>query len=159
MRHHRERRSSGSVLVEFTLAVPVLTLLFLGTFQFGWAYFLYSELETSVRAGARYASVRSYSPPTVLAGADPSTGDPSYVAAVRDTVLYGDTITKDMTVVPNLQPEDIVVSMPEYDANPPGPKRVRVCINGYSVGFFSAVQMNNKPCVEFPYVGNFAPLN
>ncbi|HOQ45368.1 MAG TPA: pilus assembly protein [Bryobacteraceae bacterium] len=143
-------------MVEFALAVPLLTVLFLGTFQYGYAFFLYSELEKSVRAGARYASVRTYSPPTVEAGADPASADPDYVDAVRDTVLYGDITTKDITVVPGLRPEHIVVTMPEYSA---GPTRVRVCINGYSVGFFWPVQMNNKPCVEFPYVGNFAPRN
>ncbi|HWR54767.1 MAG TPA: TadE family protein [Bryobacteraceae bacterium] len=159
MRQHRKFRRAGSVLVEFTLAVPLLTLLFLGTFQFGWAFFLYSELETSVRAGARYASVRAYNPPTLAAGADPSTADAGYRDAIRDTVRYGDIMTKDMTVVPNLLPEQVLITMPDYNVAPTGPKRVRVCINGYSVGFFSPVQMTNKPCVEFPYVGNFAPIS
>jgi Flp pilus assembly protein TadG len=156
MKRRRRSTLAGSVLVEFTLAVPVLTLLFLGTFQFGYAFFLYSELEKSVRAGARYASVRTYAPPSIAAGADPSTGDPDYVDAIRNTVLYGDILTRDITIVPNLQPGQVVVTMPDYGTRP---VRVRVCINGYSVGFFSPVQMNNKPCVDFPYVGNFAPVN
>lgn len=155
MTRRQKNREAGSVLVEFALAVPILTLLFLGTFHFGWAYFLYSELENSVRSGARYASVRTYSPPSVAAGADPNS-DPAYVRAVKDTVLYGDIMTKDQTIVPGLQAEHIVITMPDYAA---GPTRVRVCINGYSVGVFSPVQMTNKPCVEFPYVGNFAPVN
>lgn len=154
MKRQRIARNSGGVMVEFALAVPLLTMLFLGTFQYGYAFFLYSELEKSVRAGARYASVRTYAPPTVAAGADPMTADPDYLSAVVDTVLYGDIITKDVTVVPGLQPAHVVVTMPEYNAEP---IRVRVCINGYSVGFFWPVQMNNKPCVEFPYVGNFSP--
>jgi Flp pilus assembly protein TadG len=156
MKRRRRSTLAGSVLVEFTLAVPVLTLLFLGTFQFGYAFFLYSELEKSVRAGARYASVRTYAPPNVAAGANPSAADPNYVDAIRNTVLYGDILTRDITIVPNLQPGQVVVTMPDYGTRP---IRVRVCINGYSVGFFSPVQMTNKPCVEFPYVGNFAPVN
>ncbi len=148
------KTASGSALVELTFAIPLLTAFFLGTFQFGYAFFLYSELEKCVRAGARYASVRTYSPPTVAAGADPSTADPSFVSAVQDTVLYGDFVTRDITVVPNLRPEQVVVTMPDYAS---APIRVRVCISGYSVGFFWPVPMNNKPCVEFPYVGNFAP--
>ncbi len=156
MRPRRNSRGSGSVMVEFALAVPVLTTLFLGTFQFGYGFFLYSELEKSVRAGARYASVRTYSPPTVAAGAYPSTADPAYVAAVQDTVLYGDVLTRDLTIVPNLQREHVVVTMPDYST---APTRVRVCITGYSVGVFWPIQMDNKPCVEFPYVGNFAPKN
>ncbi len=155
MRRLARVKNAGSVVVEFALTVPLLTLLFLGTFQYGYAFFLYSELEKSVRAGARYASVRTYSPPTVAAGADPAT-DPDYLDAVRDTVMYGDVLTKDMTVVPGLQASQVVVTMPEYNAKP---TRVRVCIGGYSVGFFWPAQMNNKPCVEFPYVGNFAPKN
>jgi Flp pilus assembly protein TadG len=156
MKRHSKVSVAGSVLVEFSLTVPLLTLIFLGTFQYGYAFFLYSELEKSVRAGARYASVRTYSPPTVAAGVDPDTADPNYVAAVRDTVLYGDVMTKDATVVPGLLPANVVVTMPDYTT---APTRVRVCINGYSVGFFWPAQMNNKPCVEFPYVGNFAPTS
>jgi hypothetical protein len=155
MKHGRRSGVSGSALVEFALAAPLLTLLFLGTFQFGYGFFLYSELEESVRAGARYASVRTYNPPTVSQGADPNT-DPAYVSAIQNTVLYGDVLAHDLTVVPNLQPEQVEITMPGYDS---APTRVRVCINGYSIGFFSPIQLNHKPCVEFPYVGNFAPKN
>ena len=43
-------RRSGSVLVEFTLSAAFLIAVFLGVWQFGYGFFIYSELEQSVRA-------------------------------------------------------------------------------------------------------------
>src|ERR1700693_2592543 len=50
----------GSVIVEFTLSATFLVALFLGVWQFGYAFLIYGELEEAVRAGARYASMRTY---------------------------------------------------------------------------------------------------
>jgi len=48
----QRRKRSGSVLVEFTLSATFLIAVFLGVWQFGYAFYIYSELEQSVRAGA-----------------------------------------------------------------------------------------------------------
>ncbi len=150
-RRHPSR--GGSVLIELTLMLPFLTLMFLGAWQFGNAFWVLSELENAVRAGARYGSMRLYRSST-------STPSSDYVATVSNTVVYGDAFTSSGTpVVRNLTPANVVITMPGFDASPVGPKLVRVCITGYNVGFFWSIPLTNKPCAEFPYVSNWAPVS
>ncbi len=95
---------SGSALIELTLAVPLLVSLFLGSFQFGYAFYLYNELTQAVRAGGRYASVRHYLSLTETPSAD-------YALAVRNMVVYGHPAGGTVPVVPGLAPENVNVEM------------------------------------------------
>jgi Flp pilus assembly protein TadG len=146
--HARSRR--GSVLVEMTMALPFLSLLFVGTWQFGRAFWLYSELENAVRAGARYASNRIYSSSTETPTAD-------FVNAVKNTVVYGDAFTNTGTpVVANLTADNVQITISGF-AVQNAPEFVRVCIIGnYDLGTFWHVQVNGKPCAEFSYVGIYS---
>ncbi len=158
MEQTRSCRRRGSVLIEFTLALPLLTLLFLGTWQFGYAYFLYNQVEQAVRDGARYASTRIYDSAT-------STPTTAFTDTVRNVVLYGDPNGGTTTVVPNLNAQNVKVEASFFQhgfATPPGqdmmmPKRVAVSITGYSVGMLGAITLNGKPRTEFPYVGLWQP--
>ena len=47
-------------MVEFALASVILIPTFVGTFQFGYTFYVYNLLCTQVRAGARYASTRTF---------------------------------------------------------------------------------------------------
>jgi Flp pilus assembly protein TadG len=151
-------RRRGSVLIEFTLLTPLLVALFLGTWQYGYAYFLYDRAEQAVRAGARYASLRTYDSAT-------STPTAAFVSDVRNVVLYGGPAGGTTLVVPGLTPANVQVEVSFYDtgfASPPGmdmrtPTRVAVSITGFSVGVFHPVNLNGKPRTEFAYVGVFKP--
>ena len=61
-RNHRSRRSNqrGNTLVEFALSFSLLVPVFLGVYEFGYAFYVYNEMQTAVRSGARYASRRVY---------------------------------------------------------------------------------------------------
>jgi len=152
------RRARGSALIEFTLLSPLIVTLFIGSWQFGYAYFLYDKAEQAVRAGARYASLRTY---------DASTATPSqgFVDDVRNVVLYGDPAGGTSAVVPGLASSHVTVEMSFYAngfAQPSGqdmlvPTRVAVSINNFSVGTFGLITLSGKPRVEFPYVGIFKP--
>ncbi len=151
-------RRRGSVLVEFTLALPMLTLLFLGTWQFGYAFFLYDELEHAVRDGARFASMYTYDSATMT----PSAG---FTTAVQNVVLYGNAAGGTTPVVRGLAPANVTVEVSFYAngfASPPGfnlqmPTRVAVSITNFSVGTLGTITLNGKPRTEFPYVGVFNP--
>ena len=54
------RTRRGSALIELTLSLSFLTALFLGVWQYGYGFYVYAELEQSVRDGARYAAARTY---------------------------------------------------------------------------------------------------
>lgn len=146
----RERRSggpqSGNVLVELTLALPILVSLFLGTWQFGYAYYLYGGLEHAVRAGGRYASVCGYDAANVS----------QYETAVRNVVVYGNPDGGTEPVVPGLLPSNVTVTMVYAGAFP---SAVTVSISGYRLpAMFGAIVLNGKPAVQFPYLGPWAPL-
>ena len=49
----------GNAMLEFALATGILLPAFVGTFQFGYTFYVYNNLDTAVRGGARYASMQS----------------------------------------------------------------------------------------------------
>ena len=95
MTEARGGRRAGSAAIELALSLPVLVGLFLGTLQFGYSFFIYNELEQSVRAGARYASLRSYASLT-------GTPDAAYADAVRNVVVYANPAGGTQAVAPGL---------------------------------------------------------
>ncbi len=148
MKLNRQRSRRGSALVELSLAFPVCALLLFGTFQFGFAFFEYSKLQTAVRAGARYAALRSY---------DSSTATPSdaYLAAVRNVVLYGDPNGSAQPVVKDLSPANVSV---QVTMNGSTPSEVSVGIVNYSFNaVFTRFQWNGKPAAHFRYQGRYHP--
>lgn len=141
------KRQRGSVMVEFALLLPLLVSLFLGTWQFGYAYYLYGELEQAVRDGGRYASLRSYD------AANPSV----YQSAVQNVVVYGNPAGGTQRVVPGLLLSNVTVTTPSF-AGASQPK-VTVSISGYQLpAMFSRIVLNGKPGNQFPFLGNWAPL-
>jgi Flp pilus assembly protein TadG len=140
-------RQRGSALIEFSLAIPILVSLFLGVWQFGYAYYLYGELEQAVRAGGRYASLASYD------AANPS----GYQNAVKNVVVYADPAPAGgaKPVVPGLLPSNVTVDLSFTGAIP---SAVTVSISGYKLpGMFATIVLNGKPRNRFPYLGNWAP--
>ncbi|MCX2727779.1 pilus assembly protein [Thermomicrobium sp. 4228-Ro] len=51
------RARTGQNLVEFALVAPLLFLFVFGVVEFGWAFYVHSELTNAAREGARYAAV------------------------------------------------------------------------------------------------------
>ena len=78
----RLRNRRGNAMVEFALASSLLIPVFLGTFQFGYTFYVYNLLATQIRSGARFASMKAFKCST-----DPSIG--YYKQKVRNVVRYG----------------------------------------------------------------------
>lgn len=138
----------GNSLVEFALSFGFLFSVFAGVFQFGYAYFIYNTLESAVRAGARYASLRVY---------DSGTPTPSdaYLTAVRNMVVYGSPDGGVQPVAPGLTPAKVNVTV-TFDRNVP--KDVTVSIVNYTLNaVLTSYQLNGKPKLTFAYMGRFAP--
>ena len=51
------RRSRGQSLVEFALVAPILILLFMGMFDFGWILHQQIQMDNATRLGARRGAV------------------------------------------------------------------------------------------------------
>ena len=142
------RGRRGNALVEFALSFGLLFAVFAGVFQFGYMYYVYNTLESAVRGGARYASVRVY---------DSATSSPSsaYLTAVRNMVVYGNPSGSGQALAPGLTPEKVSVTVAMEKKVP---ARITVAITNYTVSaVVRSFTLADKPRVTFPFTGRYAP--
>jgi len=146
----RGRQVRGSVIVELTLSLTFLSVLFLGTWQYGYSFYIYAELEQSVRAGARYASMLTYNSGT-------STPAAAFTTAVQNVVVYGDPAPAGgaTPIVPGLTTANVTVT-PTWSSGTP--TAMTVAITAYQIPtYFGNGFLNGKPTTTFPFVGTFGP--
>jgi Flp pilus assembly protein TadG len=144
----RRRARRGNAILEFAVASSILVPLFAGVFQFGYTLYIYNNLDSAVRGGARYASMRSY---------DSATPSPSaaFTKAVGNMVVYGNPDGTGQPVAPGLSLANVQV-LPNM--NGAAPESVTVQIAGYTVNaVFTTFRFNAKPSVTFPYSGTPEP--
>ena len=157
MRLLTKNRRRGNALIEFALASTVLIPIFLGTFQFGYAFYVYNLLSTQVRSGARFASMRTYR----CGNASSMT---AYKTAVKNVVRYGNPSGSGTVIEPGLTDSQVSVSIKttagvDADATHT-PSYVVVSTTDYSVdAVFTTFNFNGKPKVQFPYLGVYSPAD
>ena len=140
-------RRSGSVLVEFTLSATFLIAVFLGVWQFGYAFYIYSELEQAVRDGARYASLGTYNSAN-------STPTAAFLTAVQNVVVYGDPAGGTTPIAPGLTTANVSLTVTFTSV----PTTMTVAITNYTVPtYFGNQTLSGKPTTSFPFVGVFGP--
>jgi Flp pilus assembly protein TadG len=162
----------GSVLVEFTLILPLLVLLFLGGIGFGYNIQRYNRLEESVRAGARFASMAHYdayaskgSPPDPAIPACRTITCPDFVIpdsqpsafrdAVKNVTVFGTDSpgTTQMPVVEGLELNNVRVTL---GVSLSRPIWVEVSIVSFPMDLLIGSVTLNKPVTRFAYVGNYS---
>ena len=124
---------AGSSLIEFAGSLVIISALFTGIFQFGYALSTYQTLVNSVRAGARYASLQPPSSGAVLE------------QAVRNVVVYGDPapLPNAQPVTPGLTPSHVELVME--------PGSATVALRGFELAsMFSKIKLDGRPTVTFP---------
>lgn len=157
MRENRKRRDgqSGNAMVEFALSASVLFVLFLGIFQWGYTFYIYNNIATSIRSGARYAAQKSFIP------SSNSTTTPcaSWIRQVQNVVVYGSPSGGTDPVAPGLAISNIAVSA-AFDSGGV-PTEIKVGISSTSPFDLNAgvahTSLNGKPSVTFPYTGIYSP--
>ena len=139
-------------MVELGLALSLLTLGLAGTWQFGYSFYTYNTLQSTIRNGARYASLTEY---------DGGSGNgTSFSARVKNVTVYGKPTpgTNDRPVVSGLTPSAIqVVTVRDTSGVP---SRVTVQIQSFSLstglsGRFGGFTLQGKPSSTFDYVGRY----
>jgi len=136
-------------MIEFALATSILLPAFIGTFQFGYTFHVYNNLNSAVRGGARYASMQSYNSGT-------STPSTTFLTAVRNMVVYGNSAGTGDPVAPGLTTGNVQVLAVMKGAIPTS---ITVQITGYTVdAVFSSITFNGKPSTTFAYTGTAAPI-
>ena len=135
-------------MIEFALSFGLLFVVFAGVFQFGYALYVYNSLESAVRAGVRYASLRTY---------DSATASPSsaYLAAVQNMVVYENPAGGGQSVARGLTPANVTLTV-TMEENVP--VLVAVGITNYTISaVVRSFTLTSKPKAAFPYMGRFAP--
>ena len=136
-------------MIELALLLPLLVALFLGTWLFGYSYYIYGELEHTVRAGARYASLLAYD----------TTQTSAYQSAVQNVVVYGDPSPASGTwpIAPSLQTTNVQVVVTRAPVTLI-PTSVTVSISGYQLpGIFGGITLKGKPALSVPFLGPYVP--
>lgn len=144
----RARDRRGSAMVEFAIGSGVLVLAFAGTFQFGYTFFEYNNLENAVARGAIYASVVPYDSATTT----PST---AFQTAVQNMVLYGSPTAGTSPVLPGLTTSNVNFTVAFTNGVP---SAMTVSITGYTISsLFTTTTLTNKPQVTYAYAGIWEP--
>jgi hypothetical protein len=134
----KARSQAGSALIEFAGSLIVLTAVFVGLFEIGYAFLSYGTLVNAVRAGARYSASRQHGP----------VADLKVVNAVRNMVVYGDPAPgeKARPVVPGLTDANVEIVN--------GPGTSTVSLRGFELdALFTKVKLDGRPSVTFPVRG------
>jgi Flp pilus assembly protein TadG len=152
---NRLKSRRGNALVEYAIASTVLIPIFLGTFQYGYAFYVYNLMSTQVRSGARYASLRTF-----RCGNNSSAT--AFKTAVKNVVRFGNPSGTGSVIEPGLQDNQISVSILDASgADADGthtPSYVVVKAANYSVdAVVTTFTFNGKPSVTMPYLGQYAP--
>jgi len=149
MFHRFQSSRKGSAIVEFAVGSGLLILAFSGTFEFGYAFYIYDNLQTAVNNGAKYASLRTYD-------SNSSTPSACFTTAVQDMVVYGDpTGTNTTPVAPGLAPGNVNVAVTFSNGVP---SQMTVSLSSYTLrAVFANIVLSNKPQVTYPFLGDYAP--
>lgn len=148
-----KHRFRGNAMVEFALVSSVLLSAMTGCFQFGYAFYQYAGLETTVRHAARYASMLTYTSPN-------NTPTDGYKAAVANMLLTGNPNppVPGVDATPklgNLDSSSVDVRMTFNDGVP---SKVTVALKDYSLNaFFTNLSLDQRPSATLPYVGRWSP--
>jgi Flp pilus assembly protein TadG len=144
----------GHAMLELAISASLMVTCLMGTFEFGYTFYVYNQLVTAVGNGGRYAAMRTYH------GASDQDVEMSN-RAIRNMVVYGDPEpTADaVPAVVKLKPEQVEVRwiMADKSDAKGAPAAVNVSIRDYTVdAVFKTFTFSGRPTVEFPFVGPMA---
>jgi Flp pilus assembly protein TadG len=142
-------------MVEFALSASVLVSLFLGAFRYGYTFYVYDQLQSAVRNGARYASARSYRT---------GTGCTLNEDTVKYMTVYGEPVSTSGNLsagayarVKGLDVGNVTVTY-TMGASGVSPIAVEVRISNFTVDTgIGSTTFTNKPFASLPYLGAYAP--
>lgn len=100
-------RERGHAMLELAISASVMVTCLMGTFQFGYTFYVYNQLVTAVGNGGRYAAMRTWHGTSGASDQDVEMGN----RAIRNMVVYGDPEPSPdaSPVVVKLKPEQVEV--------------------------------------------------
>ena len=136
------RKERGSALIEFAGSLALISTLFTGVFQMGYAFHNYNSLVNAVRSGARYAASRQSAS---------AAGNQDFAKSVRNVVLYGDPAPQPAArpVVPGLTEANVQLIVE--------PRTMTVTIRDFHLdSLLARIDIDGRPTVTFPRVNGGA---
>ena len=138
----------GNAVIEFALAFVVLVPVLLFSFEFGYTFYIYNEMQSAVRSGVRFASLQTYTSATATPTQDWSN-------AVKNVVVYGNPSGGTAPVVPGLTTGDVSVVVTFENAVP---HWVTVSIGSYQANaVVRMLDIRTKPKLTVQYSGRWDP--
>jgi Flp pilus assembly protein TadG len=141
MKTTKKKSERGNALLEFALGWSILWALFAGIYQFGYSFYVYNTVLTSVANAAELGSKMTY-----------DTANPSaFTTALKNMVVYGSTTAGTNAIVPGLSTSNVGVSV-----NPQGtmPTDITITINSFTINaVFTNFTFNGKPRATAVYMG------
>jgi Flp pilus assembly protein TadG len=142
MRRQRNKSQKGSAILEFAISWSVLVALLTGVYQFGYTFYIYNQLMTSVTNAAELGSKMDY---------DTQNAD-TYTTALKNMVLYGDTTAQAKPIVPGLAAGNVDVNVTLLNTIP---QDLTISITGLKVdAVFTSFTFTGKPRATVAYLGH-----
>lgn len=143
------RDRAGNAMIEFAIGSGILVMAFVGTFQFGYTFLQYNNLENAVARGARYASLIPYdSTSTIPSGA--------FSSAVKNMVLYGSATAGASPALRGLTTANVNLTV-TFTNGVPG--AMTISVSGYSINsIFATSTLTKKPRITYAYQGIWTPI-
>ena len=141
MKTIKNKSERGNALLEFALGWSILWALFAGIYQFGYSFYVYNTVLTSVANAAELGSKMTYDT------ASPTT----YSDALKNMVVYGSTTAGTTPIVRGLATSNVTVTV-----NLAGtiPSDVTITINNYTIdAVFTNFTFNGKPRATAVFMG------
>jgi len=142
MQRDKNKSERGTATLEFALGWALLWALFAGVYQFGYSFYVYNVVMTSVANAAELGSKMTY-----------DTGNTSqFTTAVTNMVVYGDTTAGSKPLVPGLSTSNVTVSVNAKDSMPTD---ITISITNFTIdAFFAKFTFNGKPRATTVYLGH-----
>ena len=143
MNKTNKKSERGNALLEFALGFAVLWALFSGLYQFGYSFYVYNALMTSVANAAELGSKMNYD----------TSNTSKFSTAVTNMVVYGNTTAANggNPIVPGLSSSNVNVNLNLQNSIPTD---VTVSITNFTLDcVFTTFTFNGKPRATAVYYG------
>ena len=141
MKTIKNKSERGNALLEFALGWSILWVLFAGIYQFGYSFYVYNAVLTSVANAAELGSKMTYD----------TANTSQFSTALQNMVVYGNTTAGTSPIVPGLSTSNVSVNV-----NPQGtlPTDITITINNFTIdAVFARFTFNGKPRATAVYMG------
>jgi Flp pilus assembly protein TadG len=142
MRRQRNKSQKGTAILEFAISWSVLIALLTGVYQFGYTFYIYNQLMTSVSNAAELGSKMDYD----------TQQSSNYTTALKNMVVYGDTTAQTSPIVTGLTASNVNVNVTLVNSIP---QDLTITITGYTVNaVFTSFTFSGKPRATVAYLGH-----